>query len=105
MFTSILLDAARHNKLIIVEGVICRFNRGKDGTIKITDILSIKPGAGHVLLDKIKEMNPTRIIASCPGAWESNEWYLKHGFILVSQTKSVRGKPLNNYELIIDTLF
>lgn len=102
MLTAILLDSAKKNKLIIVEGGICRFSRKKD-YIKITDILSIKPGAGFILLERIKEMNPSKIIASCPDGWESNGWYIRHGFTLKSQTLSRTGKPLNNYELVVET--
>lgn len=99
MLTSILLQARNSNNLILVDGGICRFTRRGDGSIKILDILSIQKGAGTRILEQVKNMNPTRIIAHCPLEWESNDWYRNHNFRLIGQELSPKGKSLNVWEL------
>jgi hypothetical protein len=84
----ILYDSAKKEQLILIDGGICQFNLRRDGQLTILAIISIRPGAGSEMLERLKKEEADFIIAKCPADEESNCWYEKKGFKLIREEKT-----------------
>ncbi len=75
-----LIDAAARNELILIDGGYCKWHLRKDGQLTISEIISIKSGAGTTILEMLKKKGALKIAAKCPSSYPSNDWYKKRDF-------------------------
>lgn len=100
MILTSLMESVERNELILVEGGICRFYQCKDKSFTIREILSIKPGAGTEMLNRMIAMNPPYISALVSQAWDANKWYEKKGFVLEREVEK-KDRKLNRWVLYL----
>lgn len=100
-----LYESARAGELILVEGGYCRWHlcrQGKRaGQITIYEIISLRPGAGKAMLDKLKAERPRSIFAKCPADLPANAWYRRRGFVLESVETTKTGRVVNSWRLVL----
>jgi hypothetical protein len=102
-----LYEAAKENRLILVDGGMCRFHIRKDGQLTIYEIITTikNAGIGRFILGQLKIFaalnNAKSIFAKCPVELNANKWYQANGFKweCVEVTKS--GRELNHWRLYI----
>ncbi len=94
-----LYDSAKRGELILIDGGYCRWHLRRDGSITIYEILSIKPGAGAVMLAQLVARKPVAIVAKCPTDLPSNAWYQRRGFALSATETTRSGRVLNVWVL------
>lgn len=109
MIFETLFESAQKGELLLVEGGLCHWHKCKRdnpkrkiqaGQITIREIISIKPGAGTKMLDRLKTVyGVTSIFARCPVDLASNQWYQKRGFDLEGQEVTKNGRKLNLWRL------
>ncbi|MFA5080895.1 MAG: N-acetyltransferase [Candidatus Paceibacterota bacterium] len=101
----VLIDAAAKNEIILIEGGYCLWHLRKNGQLTISEILSIKKGAGNKMLSILKKKKAFKIVAKCPVHYDSNEWYKRRGFKLVKVEKTrSTNKDINVWELQLDNI-
>ena len=101
MIFEALYESAQRGELILVDGGICHYHLRRDGQLTIREIISIKPGAGKVMLNTLKQVAGARtIFAKCPIDLDSgNKWYKKNGFELIDNEITKSGRKLNLWEM------
>lgn len=102
MIFEALHEAWKRGELICVEGGFCRWHKRQDGQLTIRELLSMRPGAGSEMLEKLKAVpDITKIVAKCPADLESNQWYKTKGFTRTAVEKSKTGRAIHVWELKI----
>lgn len=100
MIFDALYESAQRGELLLVEGGFCHWHLRRDGQLTIREIISTRRGAGSTILDSLKRTpGATCIVAKCPAHLDSNAWYARRGFDLVSTETTQSGKPINVYRL------
>lgn len=95
-----LMDSVTRNELYFDEGGILQFYRKRDGNITLSMIISIKPGSGSRLLNRLlEESRGKKITLRCPDSLPSNRWWREKGFKLVRAETSKKGTLINVYEM------
>ena len=84
----------------MIVGGFCHYHLRRDGQLTIHVLLSDRPGAGTALLERLKSVGATSLLAKCPVDLESNAWYEKKGFLLESTQLSPRGRTINIWRLL-----
>lgn len=84
-----LNEAAEKGELLLVEGGMCRWHRRRDGVVVIREILVLpshrRRGVGRAILTEVLASNPGRVLrAKCPADYESNAFWAKMAFTVVS---------------------
>lgn len=97
-----LYESVQHDELILLDGGYCRWHRKRDNTITMYEIISLRPGAGAEMLERLKAYN-LPIYAKCPVDLASNQWYQKRGFELARTETTKSGRELNVWRLCADT--
>lgn len=95
MIFETLYESAAQGQLILIDGGYCRWHLRRDGQITIYEIISLRPGAGQLLLSMLPVGHP--IVARCPVDLASNVWYHKRGFDLIGAELTKTGRLLNTW--------
>lgn len=98
MIFETLHESAVKGELTLIAGGYCRWHRRRDGVITIYEILSMRPGAGSEMLEKLRAMG-LPIVAKCPSDLPSNAWYERRGFALSRTETTPSGRRLNVWRL------
>ena len=98
MLFNALDDSAKRRELIIVRDGIARVHLRKDKQLTISEIYSLRKGAGSRILRRLEQWKGAEsIFAKCPAHLPSNAWYARKGFILEGQSRTRNGKLLNHW--------
>jgi GNAT superfamily N-acetyltransferase len=89
-----MVEAAERDRLILVRDGMLRWHLRKDGVVVIREIIVLpfrqRTGVGRAMLAELRAKNPGRPVrARCPAHYESNHFWRKAGFRLVSSEKGV----------------
>jgi hypothetical protein len=91
-----LYASARRGELILVDGGMCRYHLRRDGQLTIHEILSLRPGAGMAMLDRLTAAPNARfLLAKCPQDLPANTWYARRGFVRTAEEITSSGRRLN----------
>jgi len=95
-----LHESSKRGELLLVDGGMCHWHLRRDGQLTIREIIATKPGAGRVMLERLKRTaGATCIVAKCPADLESNGWYQTQGFVLASKENAKSGRSINVWRL------
>ena len=89
-----LMEAAERGELILARDGMLRWHLRKDGTVTIRELIVLpfrrRTGVGRALLAELLDKNPGRVVrARCPADYDSNFFWKRVGFRLVSSDKGV----------------
>lgn len=100
MIFETLWESAQRGELLLTEGGFCHWHLRKDGQLTIREIISLRPGAGSEMLERLKQVaGATSLFAKCPVELEANDWYRKRGFALEGTETTKTGRVLNLWRL------
>lgn len=100
MIFDALYESAQRGELLLVTGGFCHWHLRKDGQLTIREIISTEPGAGSVMLARLRQTPAaTSILAKCPADLASNDWYARRGFIRESIETTKTGRQVNVWRL------
>jgi hypothetical protein len=100
MIFETLWESAQKGELLLVDGGMCHFHLRRDGQLTIREIISVRPGAGLVMLNHLKQTPGALLLfAKCPAELESNAWYAKRGFTNEGTETTKNGRSLNLWRL------
>jgi len=86
-------------QVLLEDGCYCSRRRSGDKTT-ISEILSVKKGAGVKMLKHLFDEGAKVLVARCPSNYASNRWYLRRGFTLIETSFTRSSKiPLNTWRL------
>ena len=94
MIFETLNESAERGELLLVDGGFCHWHLRRDGQLTIREIISTRPGAGSLMLNRLRwKPGVKSLFAKCPADLPANEWYSRVGFMLerIEVTKSGRG--------------
>ena len=95
-----LYESSRRGELILIDGGMCHWHLRRDGQLTIREIISSKPGAGVIMLEILTRVPGAKfILAKCPADLESNDWYAKRGFSMVSTEMAKSGRRINIWRM------
>jgi hypothetical protein len=98
-----LFSAARRGELILIDGGFCHWHLRRDGQLTIREIISIRPGAGTEMLDRLRAVpGASSLFAKCPADLEANEWYKKKHFYMEGIEQAKSGRELKCWRLDLD---
>lgn len=104
MVFEILHDAAKRGELLLVEGGLCHFHIRRDGQLTVREIISVRKGAGSLMLGMLRSMQGVKfILARCPADLDANSWYQQRGFQLRSTFVTKTGRVLNEWVLAMES--
>lgn len=95
MIFETLYDSAKRGELILVDGGMCRYHLRRDGQCTIHELISIRPGAGSAMLDRLTTIPARYLLAKCPADLPSNAWYARRGFTRTAEETTPTGRRLN----------
>jgi len=102
MIFETLFESAKRGELILIDGGFCHWHLRRDGQVTIREIISIRPGAGAEMLNRLKTVSGAlSLFARCPIDLEANNWYAKRGFILEGQEMTKNSRVLNLWKLTL----
>ena len=79
----------------MIDGGLCHWHLRRDRQITIREIISIRPGAGSEMLERLKNVpGATSIFAKCPADLEANNWYKRRGFVCEGTEVTRTGREL-----------
>lgn len=94
-------DAAKRGELILLDGGFCRYHLRRDGQLTIHEIISLRHGVGSTILAYLKRTGARCLVAKCPADLNSNQWYERKGFVLVSTEVTKTGREVNVWKLVL----
>lgn len=99
-----LYESAQNSELILVEGGYCRYHVRKNGQLTIYEILTTirGQGIGVRMLERLKSLSPSSIVAKCPDDLRANYWYAANGFVLDGTETTRSGRTMNVWKLLLD---
>lgn len=104
MIFEALYDSARHGELILIDGGYCRWHLRADGQVTIREIISLRPGAGQVMLQRLRQVQgASSVLARCPARLPANDWYRRRGFKLEKVEQTKRGTEINVWRLLLSS--
>lgn len=85
-----LMEAASRGELFLVAGGMCRFHKRRDGVVIIREVIVLpthrRAGIGRSLVEGVRAIHPGAVLlAKCPAAYESNEFWRAIGFVLTEE--------------------
>jgi len=103
MIFDALYDSAKRGELLLVDGGFCHWHLRRDGQLTIREIISMRPGTGSSMLDRLKTTpGATSIVAKCPTDLASNEWYRRQGFVLIGTETTRTGTGVHIWRLELE---
>lgn len=100
MIFDALFESAKIGELILLDGGMCRWHLRRDGQITIREIISIRPGAGSEILERLKKVVGAKsILARCPAHLDANAWYEKRGFHKSNTEELPSGRLIHTWVL------
>jgi hypothetical protein len=98
-----LHESSKRGELLLVDGGMCHYHLRRDGQLTIREIISLAPGAGGAMLDKLKQTPGAQfILAKCPVDLDSNTWYQRRGFVLSRVEQAKSGRKINVWHLELE---
>jgi hypothetical protein len=95
-----LWASARRGELLLLDGAFCHYHLRRDGQLTIREIISLCPGQGQLILERLaKTPGATSILAKCPADLEANAWYKRRGFHLEAVETTKTGREVNVWRL------
>jgi GNAT superfamily N-acetyltransferase len=99
-----LMESARRDELILVDGGLCHWHLRRDGQLTIREIIVLPrkrgQGIGTVMLEQLKQVSGARsIFAKCPRDLEANMWYEAKGFTEEKAERTASGRVLRCWRL------
>lgn len=101
MIFETLYESAQRGELLLVDGGMCHWHLRRDGQLTIREIISIRPGAGSVMLAELKRQPASSIFAKCPVELDANDWYIRRGFDFEGTETTRTGRTLNLWRLML----
>lgn len=102
MIFDVLWESAQRGELLLVDGGFCHWHLRRDGQLTIREIISLRPGAGTEMLDRLKQVpGVISIFAKCPTDLAANEWYKRRGFSLEFTEELQSGRKVNHWRLFL----
>jgi hypothetical protein len=90
-----LYASALRGELLLVDGGMCHWHLRRDGQLTIREIISTHPGAGSVMLARLKSTpGALSIFAKCPASLPANVWYTRRGFHVERMETTSSGRKL-----------
>lgn len=95
-----LHESAEKNELLLVDGGFCHWHLRRDGQLTIREIISTRPGAGSLMLERLRHIvGATSLFAKCPAELPANGWYAKKGFQKEAESTTRNGKTNIHWRL------
>lgn len=95
MIFDALYESAQRGELLLVDGGICHWHLRRDGQLTIREIISTRPGAGRVMLERLAATpGATSLYAKCPADLLANGWYARMGFHCEGEERTRSGRRL-----------